>query len=159
MLCFFQHTAKDTAVDNTAETLRRSVSIFQGKQFDMTPKGSNAELKRIIYWITAGLTSVLVSIGGYLYVKMEQRVTTIEANNQLSMEMDKRVVTLEDWVKEHDRETFSKVEEYAKSITALTVELNGLKKSLDNLSQSQNEMLKTLRTLEISDAKRNELPK
>lgn len=151
MLRFLQHTKlAENSVEDTVQQNEMSIDMTSGRT-------DNRELKRIIYGVTAFLAMTLFGIGGGLYTKMEQRVTTIEANNQLILEVSKRVVTLEDWVKDHNKESLNKIEEYAKSITALTVEVNLLKKSLDNMSQSQDEMLKTLRTLEISDARRDKI--
>lgn len=127
----------------------------------MTTKGSNNDLKKIIYRITVGMTSVLIAVGSYLYVEMKRDVddinkwrVAIEVHNQANIEIIRRVTALETWAADHERKSAQKIEEYSQQIAVLMANVTAINKALDIVQQTQAEILKSIQTMAIENAKR-----
>lgn len=98
---------------------------------------SGQDLTKIIYAVAGVMATIITTGGGWLYKKMDDRVTAIEARQA-----------------RYEQESIANVGEYSKQIAVMTAQMESMKSTLDNLEKSQKEVLQIIRALEISEARR-----
>jgi hypothetical protein len=111
---------------------------LQQPEQEVMPTKAGQDLKKIIYAVAGVMATIIITGVGWLYKKMDDRVTAIEVRQA-----------------HYEQQSIVRVGEYSKQIAVMTAQMESMKSTLDNLEKNQKEVLQIIRALELNEAKRD----